>query len=141
MMTATIVSMTELSVQPHSGDILRYCKVWLNTYFFDSNIPCLLHDSRIISSHLHDTALWLCLWKQLSASLNIKNTGTKRQAFYSLYRHIDMNYQCECVASCKLSKEKLPHNTKFDNVCVRLYLQIRTPNKLHAGLDQINLFW
>ena len=110
-----------------------------NTYFFDSNMPCLLHDSRIISIHLYDTALWLCLWKQLSASLNIKNPGTERQAFCSLYRHIDMNYQCECVASCKLSKEKLPHNTKFDNVCVRLYPQIRTPNKLHTGFDQINL--
>ena len=36
------------------------------------------------------------------------------------------------------SKEKLPHNTKFDNVCVRLYLQIRIPNKLHAGLSQIS---
>jgi len=96
--------------------------IYKNTHFFDSNIPCLLHDSRIISSHLHDTTLWLCLWKQLSANLNIKNPGTKRQVFCSLYRHIDMNYQCECVASCKLSKEKLPHNTKFDNVCVRLII-------------------
>ena len=70
-----------------------------NTHFPDSDMPCLLHDSRTISSHLNDTALWLCLWQQPSASLNIKNPGTERQAFCSLYKHIeDMNHQCECVA-------------------------------------------
>ena len=81
MITATIVSVTELSSQPHSGGILRheciyifdilyssYPRMYLsyplnilitiringNAYFSDSD---MLHDSRIISSHLHDTAL------------------------------------------------------------------------------------
>ena len=90
-----------------------------NTYFPDSGTPCVLHDPGSISSHLHDTALWLCLWQQPSASLNIKNSGTERRAFCSLYKH-----QCECIAPCKLSKEKLPRDTKFDNVRVRSYPRI-----------------
>ena len=78
----------------------------------------------------------------LSASLNIKNPSTERRAFCSLYKYIeDMNHQCECVVPCKLSKEKLHCDTKFDNIRVRSYPQIRTPNKLHAGLDLINLFF
>jgi len=78
-----------------------------------------------------------------SASLSIKNPGTERRAFCSLYKHIeDMNHQCECVVPCKLRKEKLPYDTKFDNVRVRSYPRIRTPNKPHAGLDRINpFFW
>ena len=78
-----------------------------------------------------------------SASLNMENPGTERQAFFSLSKCIeDMNHQCECVAPCKLSKGKLLRDTKFDNVRVRSYPQIRTPNKPHAGLDRINpFFW
>ena len=65
-----------------------------NTHFPNSDMPCLLHDSRTISSHLNDTALWLCLWQQPSASLNIKNPSTERQAFCSLYKQIeDINHQ------------------------------------------------
>ena len=65
-----------------------------NTHFSDSDMPCLLHDSRTISSHLNDTALWLCLWQQPSASLNIKNPSTERQAFCSLYKQIEnINHQ------------------------------------------------
>ena len=165
MITATIVSVTEPSAQPHSGGILRhecicifdilyslYPRMYLShplnvsitiringNHFSDSD---MLHNSRIISSHLHDTALWLCLWKQPSASLNTENPSTERRAFFNLSKHIeDMNYQCKCVAPYKLHKEKLPHDTKFNNVCVRSYPQIRTPNKPHVGLDQINLFW
>jgi len=101
-----------------------------NAHFSDSD---MLHDSRSINNHqhhVHDTALRLCLWQQPSASLNMENPGTERQAFFSLSKCIeDMNHQCECVAPCKLSKEKLPCDTKFDNVRVRSYPQIRTPNK------------
>ena len=71
-----------------------------------------------------------------SASLNMENPSTERQAFFSLSKCIEnMNHQCECIASCKLCKEKLPPDTKFDNACVRSYPRIRTPNKPHAGLD------
>jgi len=69
----------------------------------------------------------------------MENPSTERRAFFSLYKRIeDMNHQCECVVPYKLSKEKLPRDTKFDNV--RSYPQIRTPNKPHAGLDEINPF-
>jgi len=79
----------------------------------------------------------------LSASLKMENPGTEKQAFFNLSKCIeDMNHQCECVAPCKLSKEKLPHDTKFDNICVRSYPQIRTPSKPHVNLNRINLsFW
>jgi len=88
------------------------------------------------------TIIRLCLWQQISASLNTENPGTERQAFFSLSKCIeDMNHQCECVAPCKLSKEKLLPDTKFDNVRVRSYPWIRTPNKPHAGLDRQSLFW
>jgi len=150
---------TETSSQPHSGGILRhecicildilyssYPRMYLshplnisitirinrNAYFSDSDI---LHDSRIISSHLYNTALWLCLWKQPSASLNTENSNTERRAFFNLSKHIEnMNHQCEYVAPCKLHKEKLSCNTKFDNVRVRSYSWIRTPNKPHTVL-------
>ena len=29
MITTTIISMIELSILPHSGGILRYCKTWI----------------------------------------------------------------------------------------------------------------
>jgi len=42
-----------------------------------------------------------------SASLNMENSGTEIQVFFSLSKHTeDMNHQCECVALCKSSKEK-----------------------------------
>ena len=66
------------------------------------------------------------------ASLNTENPSTERQAFFSLSKHIeDMNHQCECVDPCKLSKGKLPRDTKFDNVRI---------HESHADLDEINPF-
>ena len=58
----------------------------------------------------------------LSASLNIEDPSAERQAFFSLSKYIeDMNYQCKYVIICKLSKEKLLYDTKFNNVCMRSY--------------------
>ena len=73
-----------------------------------------------------------------SASLNMESPGTERQAFFSLSKCIeDMNHQCECIVPCKLSKKKLPCDTKFDNVRVRSYSRIRTPNKPQTNHMQV----
>ena len=141
---STIVSVTEPSAQPpHPLNVSITIRINENAHFSDSD---MIHDSRSIKNHqhhVHDTALRLCLWQQPSASLNTENHSTERRAFCSLYKRIeDMNHQCECVVPCKFSKGKLLRDTKFDNVRVRSYPWIRTPNKPHAGLDRINpFFW
>jgi len=64
-------------------------------------------------------------------------TSTERRAFCSLYKCVeDMNHQCECVVYCKLSKGKLPRDTKIDNVHVRSYPRIRTPTTCKPWLNQ-----
>ena len=63
----------------------------------------------------------------------MKNPDAERWAFCSLSKYIEgMNHQCECITPCK---EKLPCDTKINNVHVRSYSQIRA----HKFLDQIKV--
>ena len=110
-----------------------------NTHFPDSDMPCLLHDSRSISSHLHDTALWLRLWQQPSTSLNIKMVLRDEHSVACI--NILGTWTISVNVLLPIKQRTAARDTKFDNVRVRSYPRIRTPNKPHAGLDRINLFW
>jgi len=99
MITATIVSVTEPSAQPHSGGILRHECIWIFDILYSSyprmypSHPLNVSITIRINENAHFltvtcymipevlTIIRLCLWQQISASLNTENPGTDRQAF------------------------------------------------------------